>query len=359
MRGDSSAWERFPKERGSRYFGAAQLAQGDAMTYLFGTRPRWLPGLVLAAALALAASPAAAADAESSGESVDERSPPATELAPAPAEDAVPRPLIDPSLSADAIYQRVLDNRFDASAQDIAIISGDRAGRSQSIEIKMLWRRYPQLEASEATETKGDGVLSRTLVRYFEPFDLRNTGYLIINKADLPNDQFVYLESMRRVRRISLRSESVIGTDLSVEDIIPKEMDEASYERMPDDDVDGTPCYVIDATPTPDAESGYSKLRLYIEGEHFVPLKTRYWDQVGIEVKELKVDPTEIREIEGVWIPLISRMKHLVDESYTQLNLTRITPNPDLPKKFFTVRQLEASRLRLPKEIRTNSVTIE
>jgi hypothetical protein len=341
-------------ERGSRYRGAGQLAQGDEMTHLFGTRPRWIPGLALAAALVFAASLAVAVDGEPTGESVGETSPPAMEEAPAPAEDAVPRPLIDPTLSADAIYQRVLDNRFDASAQDIDIISGDRAGRSQSIEIKMLWRRYP-----EATAEEGDGVLSRTLVRYFEPFDLRNTGYLIINKADLPNDQFVYLESMRRVRRISLRSESVIGTDLSVEDIIPKEMDEASYERMQDEDVDGTPCYVIDATPTPEAESGYSKLRLYIEGEHFVPLKTRYWDQLGIEVKELKVDPTNVREIEGVWIPLVSRMRHLVDESFTQLNLTRITPNPDLPKKFFTVRQLEASRLRLPKEIRTQSVTIE
>lgn len=276
------------------------------------------------------------------------------EAAESPVEDAVPRPQIDPTLSADAIYRRVLDNRFDASAQDIDIVSGDRAGRTQAIEIKMLWRRYP-----DATEEGGDGVLSRTLVRYYEPFDLRNTGYLIINKADLPNDQFVYLESMRRVRRISLRSESVIGTDLSVEDIIPKEMDEATYVRMPDEEVEGTPCYVIDATPTPEAESGYSKLRLYIEGDHFVPLKTRYWDQVGVEVKELSVDPKNIREIEGVWIPLVSRMLHRIDDSYTQLDLTRITPNPNLPKKFFTVRQLESSRLRLPEEIRTKAVTLE
>jgi hypothetical protein len=269
-------------------------------------------------------------------------------------EDAVPRPGIDPLLDADTIYERVLANRFDSSAQDIHIISGDRAGRTQRIEIVMLWRRY-----MGATENGGDGVLSRTLVRYFEPFDLRNTGYLIVNKNNLPNDQFMYLESMRRVRRISLRSESVIGTDLSVEDIIPREMDEASYIRMPDDEVNGTGCYVIDATPTAKAESGYSKLRLYIEGEHYVPLRTRYWDQVGIEVKELNADPEKIREIDGIWIPLASRMRHLVDESYTQLNIVRITPNPDLPKKFFTTRQLEASRLRLPKEIRTNSVTID
>jgi len=309
----------------------------------------------LAAALRLGGPAPARAQGEGEGDALPATGAASEEgPAEATAEDAVPRPPIDPTLSADAIYQRVLDNRFDASAQDIAILSGDRAGRTQAIQVKMLWRRYP-----EATEKGGDGVLSRTLVRYFEPFDLRNTGYLIINKADLPNDQFVYLESMRRVRRISLRSESVIGTDLSVEDIIPKEMDEARYERVADEEVEGTPCYVIDATPTPEAESAYSKLRLYIEGAHFVPLKTRYWDQVGVEVKELTVDPKNIREIEGVWIPLVSRMVQRVDESYTQLELERITPNPDLPKKFFTVRQLESSRLRLPKEIRTKSVTLE
>ena len=122
-------------------------------------------------------------------------------------------PGLDPTLSARAIYERVLANRFQASAQELALVSADRSGRQQPLRVQMLWRRYEP----GSPEADGD-VLSRTLIRYLEPADLRGTGYLIINKTETPDDQFMYLRSLRRSRRINLRSQTVIGTDLSVED---------------------------------------------------------------------------------------------------------------------------------------------
>lgn len=60
----------------------------------------------------------------------------------------------------------------------------------------------------------------------------------------------------------------------------------------------------------------------------------------------------QIREIDGIWLPIRARMTHLLDESYTRLRMTRLSPNPELPKKFFTQGQLESSRLRLPEAVR-------
>ena len=90
---------------------------------------------------------------------------------------------LDPGLSADAIYERVLENRFDASAQELALGSGDRAGRELLVRVVMLWRRY-----LDGTNESKDGILSRTLVRYKEPSDVRGTGYLVVNKDGAPND---------------------------------------------------------------------------------------------------------------------------------------------------------------------------
>jgi len=262
-----------------------------------------------------------------------------------PSGDAVPTPL-EPGLTADAIYQRALENRFRSAVQDLEIVSGDRAGREQPLRLLMLWKRYP-----EDTEEARNGVLSRTLVRYLEPADIRGTGYLVINKRDAPNDQFVYFSSMRRTRRINLRSEGVVGTDLSVEDIVPREMEEATYTRMPDERVGGEPCYVIEAIPVPDAHSQYTKLWIYVEGTHFVPLRTRYWDQGGLEIKELSAEQDSIRELGGIWLPIRATMRHLIQETYTELHVARLAPDPDLPKKFFTQRQLESRRMRLPKNL--------
>jgi hypothetical protein len=250
---------------------------------------------------------------------------------------------LERELSARQIYERVLANRFQSSVQELALISADRVGREQPLRVHMLWRRY-----AEGSEEAGDGIVSRTLVRYLEPADLRGTGYLIINKSESPDDQFMYLRSLRRSRRINLRNQTVIGTDLSVEDIVPRELSDATYTRAPDESVDDVGCYVIDAVPVEDANSQYSRFRLYVEPEHYVPLRTRYWDHAGVEVKRLVAPVEKITEIDGVWVPLEARMQHLLDDSYTHLNVVLLTPNPKLPKSMFTQRQLEQRKLRLP-----------
>lgn len=250
---------------------------------------------------------------------------------------------LDPDLSAREIYERVVANRFHASVQELAMVSADRTGREQPLRIQMLWRRY-EGDSPEAE----DGIVSRTLIRYLEPADLRGTGYLIVDKQNAPDDQFMYLRSLRRSRRINLRGETVVGTDLSIEDIVPRELEDARYERAPDAYESDVACYVVDAIPVEHADSQYSRFRLYIEPEHFVPLRTRYWDGAGVEVKELVAPAASITEIDGIWLPLEARMRHLLDGSHTHLRVEWLAPNPQLPKSLFTQRQLEQRRLRLP-----------
>jgi hypothetical protein len=247
-------------------------------------------------------------------------------------------------LTAREIYRRVLANRFESSVQELRLISGDRAGNQQLLRMRALWKRYPK-------ETEEDGVLSRTVVRYLKPPDLRSTGYLVINKRDRPNDQFIYLKSMRRVRRINLRGSTIVGTDFSVEDLIPRELDDADYLRIADAEVGDTPCYVVEATPKPEMESEYSKFWLYVEQAHYVPLRIRYWERVGIEVKELRSPVESIREIDGVWIPIESTMRQLLEKTETSLSVDLLVPNPELPDRFFSQRQLESKRLRLPSSV--------
>ena len=249
-------------------------------------------------------------------------------------------------LTAREIYGRVLDNRLDSSVQELAIISTDRAGNAQHIRMQQLWKRYP-----EGSESDRKGIISRTVVRYLEPADYRKTGYLVINKRDQPNDQFIYLASMRRVRRINLRNETVAGTDLSIEDLIPRELDDADYVRIPDHEVDGRSCFVVEASPKAEMESVYTRFWLYIEKEHYVPIRVRYWDRKDVEVKELRAPHAWIREIEGIWIPTHVTVRHLLEETQTRLVVDLLVPNPELPDRFFSERQLQAKRLRLPREV--------
>lgn len=243
----------------------------------------------------------------------------------------------DPDLSGQDIYARVLANRFDSFSQESLLASGDEAGRVQETRLRMHF-----MDFRDAENQPRRGVLSKTLVQYTHPFDLRHAGYLVIQNDRRESDQFVYLPARRQTVRVNLRGEAVFGTDFSFEDVIPRELEDASYERLPDAPIDGLPTYVVQATPLPHYDSEYSKFVFFVDTERFVPLRTRYWDEAGVEVKELRTTRADIEEFDGVFIPTKLTMRHLLHDSHTTLEITNLVPNPPLPESAFEVRRLES-----------------
>jgi hypothetical protein len=263
--------------------------------------------------------------------------------APAPRAADKPPPAAAPVADDDAkltgrdIYDRVLRNRFTSFTQDSQLISGDSGGRAQESRLQLTWQSFRD---GKGNPTRG--VVSKTLVKYLYPFDVRFSGYLVIANHERVNDQFVYYPSRRKVVRVNLRSEAVFGTDFSFEDVIPREIEESDYERVADETVSGVPVYVVEVVPRPFAASEYSRVRVYVEKQHHVPLRTRYWDDAGVEIKELRAVPSEIREFDGIWLPMKATMRNLQLETFTTLVVTNFVANPDLPLTTFDLSRLES-----------------
>ena len=186
------------------------------------------------------------------------------------------------------------------------------------------------------------GVLSKTRIRYTHPFDLRFSGYLVINNRDRIDDQFVYLASRRRTKRVNLRGEPVMGSDFSFEDVVPREIEGARYERLPDETVEGRLCHVVEVTPEPSQQSEYSRFRTWADAERWVALRTVYWDTSGVRAKELRAPADQVRAFDGVWVPMRTEMRNLVSESYTNLTIEALVANPDLDDGEFDPRRLES-----------------
>jgi hypothetical protein len=187
-----------------------------------------------------------------------------------------------------------------------------------------------------------NGVLSKTVVRYTDPFDLRFSGYLVVNNDTRPNDQFVYLNARRKVRRVNLREEAVFGTDFTFEDIVPHEVEDGDYERLPDQELEGHPVYVVEVVPKPEENSEYSKFVIHVDKTSCVPLLTRYWDEKQVEVKRLDVAPGKIQHLDGVSWPMELTMRNLQLDSFTTLVVEKLEPNPKLKRSDFDLRRLES-----------------
>jgi Outer membrane lipoprotein-sorting protein len=225
------------------------------------------------------------------------------------AEDSVPTP--SDGMSGRDVYACVLRNRFHAYVQEARLVSGDGGETAQESRLRMTWKSF-----RDGEDKARAGVLSKTLVRYEHPFDLRFSGYLVINNEARSNDQFVYLAASRRIRRVNLRKEAVFGTDFTFEDIVPAEIEDADYRRLSDAVV------------------------VYVPRENCVPVRTRYWDEKGVEVKELTVPYESVKDYDGIHWPMQLTMRNLRLETFTTLTVEKLEPNAKLPDKDFEVRRL-------------------
>jgi len=255
----------------------------------------------------------------------------AASAAPA-AEDAEPA-----GPSGREIYDRVLANRFDAYEQQARLVSGDRAGNEQESRMTVLWKSFRD-EQGEPRK----GALSKTRIRYTHPFDLRFSGYLLINNRDRPDDQFVYLNSRRRIRRVNLRGEPVLGSDFSFEDVVPRELEDADYRRLPDERMDGRDAWVVEVTPRAGTESEYSRFQSWIDRKRDVVLQTVYWDTTGVKVKELRSPAADVKDFDGVWVPMRTEMRNLLTGGYTVLHVDELVGNPSVDDGEFDPRRLES-----------------
>lgn len=247
------------------------------------------------------------------------------------------------NLTGREIYDRQLENRFDLYEEDLQMQSGDRGGNTQLTEMQVRYMNFRE-------ESKR--ILSKSIMKYQAPQDVRHLGYLVINKADGSEDQFIYRPSSRRVQRVNLRGEAVFGTDFAFEDIIPQELENATYDRKPDSDVDGVPVFVVEVTPVKEQDSEYSKFLVYITKDHFVALRVVYWDRDDLKVKELNSEYDSITKFEAeqkdgmktIYIAMRQKIVHLRLDSWTDLTVVKMNPDVKLKSRHFSERELTKGR---------------
>ena len=108
-------------------------------------------------------------------------------------------------------------------------------------EHRKTWRSYREGSAGSANQ----------LIRFVAPPEVKGVGYLSRSRPGKPTEQWLYLPSMKRERRIASqdRDSSFLGTDFNYEDM--EEFDQAKYDvsLLPEETIDGQPCHVIDLRP--------------------------------------------------------------------------------------------------------------
>lgn len=247
-------------------------------------------------------------------------------------EDALPE---GGSLTGRQIYERFLDNKFRQSFQELRVYSRDPGGNAQLTRFAISVQ-----DERDDNDEPTNGVNARMLIEVSDPFDMRHTAYLMIAKEPGPDDEFVYQPSQRRVKRVDLKNQSLLGTDYTFNDIAFQNIEDADYKRLPDEVIDGTVVYVVEANVKETIDVEYHRTITYLEKEHYIPLRTRYWDDFGVEVKEMTAPYAKIRPFGKVWIGTESTMKDLRQQTSSTLIVDSLDTDPEFHRKTFSLTQL-------------------
>ncbi len=159
------------------------------------------------------------------------------------------------------------DTGFGDTTAEMTMILKNRAGRES-----MRYIRFKTLEVT------GDG--DKSLSIFDRPRDIKGTAMLTFSHPVEPDDQWMYLPALKRVKRISSRNKSgpFMGSEFAFEDLGSQEIEKYTYKWLRDEEYAGMDCFVVERRPAYEY-SGYTRQVAWIDKAEYRVQKTDYYDR--------------------------------------------------------------------------------
>jgi len=138
------------------------------------------------------------------------------------------------------------------------------------------------------------------MIVFDSPADINGTALLSHAKILDPDDQWLYLPALKRIKRISSVNKSgpFVGSEFAFEDFTALELNKYSYKYLRAEEYNAMQADVVERYPRYE-HSGYTKQVSWIDRDIFQVRKVEFYDRRGDLLKTLTLD--EYREYNGVW----------------------------------------------------------
>ncbi|MEM8567727.1 MAG: outer membrane lipoprotein-sorting protein [Bacteroidota bacterium] len=194
------------------------------------------------------------------------------------------------ALSIDTVYGQSQETKGLEIAQQAD--EADQGFESVEANLKMkLTNTQGQVSerymSNKILEVKDDG--DKSMIVFESPKDVSGTKTLTYTHKQGPDDQWLYLPALRRVKRISSDNKSgpFMGSEFSYEDLSSSEVEKYTYKYVEETTMSGAKIAVVEQYPV-DPKSGYSKRIAYynLSVDHRME-KIEYYDRKGAKLKTL------------------------------------------------------------------------
>ncbi len=135
-------------------------------------------------------------------------------------------------------------------------------------------------------EVEGDG--DKSLSIFDEPNDVKGTAMLTYSHGLEPDDQWLYLPALKKVKRINSRNKSgpFMGSTFAFEDLGSQEVEKYTYNLIGEEACGELQCFVIERFPAY-KHSGYTRQVAWLDKEAYRVIKAEYYDRKKALLKTL------------------------------------------------------------------------
>ncbi|MFT5313060.1 MAG: outer membrane lipoprotein-sorting protein [Paraglaciecola sp.] len=227
--------------------------------------------------------------------------------------------------------RKLRDQGWGDSVADMSMVL--RNAQGQQAQRKM---RIKSLEVS------GDGDKGLTI--FDQPRDVKGTAFLNFSHALIPDEQWIFLPALKRVKRISSRNKSgpFMGSEFAFEDMSSFEIEKYKFTFLKDQNYNGQDTFVVKQTPR-DKHSGYTKHIVWIDKQHYRPLKIEFYDRKGSLLKVLTLHDYKLY-LDKYWRPMRLEMHNKQRGKSTQLITHSLAFKTGLDEGDFNKNSLKRAR---------------
>jgi outer membrane lipoprotein-sorting protein len=185
------------------------------------------------------------------------------------------------------------------------------------------------------------GGVTKTVIVFQKPASVAGTRFLTIGESGKPSDQWIFLPSLGKVRRIAASegSASFMGTDMSYDDVssADRKIGLDTYSIIREEELGGKACWVIEAKPR-DSGYQYSRMVGWIEKATRISLKMELYDKKGILSKIMEMG--DVKEFQGRLTPTVTKMTTVQTKTSTTIYVDIMKYDDPIPAGVFTERFL-------------------
>ena len=220
---------------------------------------------------------------------------------------------------------------FVDSEESFTMLLRDKRGRERKRTLR-----------SKSFERADDGDWSLTI--FDEPADVKGTAMLTYSHGLDPDDQWLYLPALKRVKRISSknRSGAFMGSEFAFEDLSDFEMEKYSYKYLRDEACGDLICFVSEWIPAYE-HSGYTRIEVWHDQSEYRTQRIDFYGRNGSHLKTLVFSDFSLYN-ERFWRAHTMQMTNHKNGKSTLLNFNSIEFGVGLTERDFDQNSLKRAK---------------